>query len=75
METQEMPQKPFKDGEALLTRLSPHYGVCKEEILNSRTKAVREEREVFIYLGNIYLGISLTTLGKLLKVSQSPLAS
>ena len=71
METEETRQRPFRNIEALLTRLALYYGVCKEEILNSRTKAVREAREVFIYLGNAYLGASLTTLGKLLKVSQS----
>ena len=42
-----------------------------EELLNSRTKEVREARHVFVYLGNINLSKSLTALGVLLRINQS----
>ncbi len=71
METEEVSQGPFKDRDVLLTHLARHYEVDREAIVNSRTKAVHEARQVFIYLGSIFLGESLTALGKLLGISQS----
>ncbi len=54
-----------------LIRLACYYQLDNEEILNSRTKEVREARHVFVYMGNIYLNKSLTALGKLLRINQS----
>ena len=71
LETEELPIVPFKDTIDLLTRLACYYQLDKEEILNSRTKEVREARHVFVYLGNIYLSESLTALGELLRINQS----
>ncbi len=71
LETEELPIGPFKDIIDLLTRLACYYQLNKEEILNCRTKEVREARHVFVYLGNIYLSKSLTALGGLLRINQS----
>jgi REP element-mobilizing transposase RayT len=71
LEAEELPIGPFKDIIDLLTRLACYYQLDKEEILNSRTKEVREARHVFVYLGNIYLSESLTALGELLRINQS----
>ncbi|MHC4267953.1 MAG: hypothetical protein ACYSTS_05765 [Planctomycetota bacterium] len=71
LEKEELPIGPFRDIIDLLKRLACYYQLDKEEILNSRTKEVREARHVFVYLGNIYLSESLTALGKLLKINQS----
>ncbi len=71
LETGELPIGPFKDIIDLLTRLACYYQLNKEEILNCRTKEVREARHVFVYLGNIYLSKSLTALGGLLRINQS----
>ncbi len=71
LEKEELPIGPFRDIIDLLKRLASYYQLDKDEILNSRTKEVREARHVFVYLGNIYLNESLTALGKLLKINQS----
>lgn len=71
LEREEKEKRYFKDMDDLLERLARYYRVEKEDILNSRMKVVREARNVLVYLGNVYLGESMTRMGGMLKIKQS----
>ena len=57
--------------EELLKKIQRFYKISKEELIRSRVKEVREARNIFIYIGNKYLGKSLTELGGVIGISQS----
>lgn len=71
VETEENEKRVFTSMDNLLERLERYYNVSKKDILNSRTKVVREAKNVLVYLGNAYLGESMTAMGKILNIKQS----
>ena len=71
LESGEKEKKFFHGMDDLLGRLSGYYRVEKNDIVNNRTKGVREARNVLVYLGNVYLGESMTAMGRLLRIKQS----
>ena len=60
----------IKEIEDLLERLGEYYNISKQDILSSRVKEVRKARDIFVYLGNIYLKKSLKYLGDVLGITE-----
>ncbi len=71
MEQTDGKRKYFKDLSDLLKKISKYYNVEGEDILKTKTKEVREARIVLVYCANEYLGISATSVGKLMGISQA----
>jgi len=71
IEEEEREQKPFKDVDDLLERISRYYDVKKDAILKTKTLAVRAPRNVFVFLAGTYLGLYASDAGRLLGISQS----
>jgi len=61
----------FKDLSDLIKKLGKYYEVSYEDILKTRTKEVRDARIVLVYLANEYLGINVTSVGRLMGISQA----
>ena len=64
-------KKYFKDLNDLLNKLSKYYKVSCEDILKTKTKEVRLARIALVYFANEYLGISATSVGKLMGITQA----
>lgn len=61
----------FKDLNDLLNKLSKYYKVSCEDILKTKIKEVRLARIALVYFANEYLGISATSVGKLMGITQA----
>lgn len=70
MEEIDEKKKHFKNLSDLLKKLSKYYNVDGEDILKTKTKKVRGARIALVYYANEYLGISATSVGKLMGISQ-----
>ena len=62
--------KKFKNIVYLIESLSKYYEVEGKDIIESRKKKVREARSVLVYIGNKYLGKSVTAMGQMLGITQ-----
>jgi REP element-mobilizing transposase RayT len=61
----------FKNAQQLLERLCDHFNLKREDILDRSTDKTIAARDVFVYLGNQFLGQNLTKLGRLLNIHAS----
>ena len=71
VEKQDTNKKYIKTMNDLLGKLSRYYNVSQEDILEKKTRDVKEARNVMVYLAKKYLDINATATGKLLGITQS----
>ncbi|MCK5493307.1 MAG: transposase, partial [Candidatus Omnitrophica bacterium] len=71
LDEKEKSRLSIKGVKDLVGRLARYYKVEEKQIIKSRTKCVREARQVFIYLGYEYLNKSLTELGQYIGIGQT----
>jgi len=71
LEQTDKKKKYFKDLNDLLNKLSKYYKVSCEDILKTKIKEVRLARIALVYFANEYLGISATSVGKLMGITQA----
>lgn len=70
-EKQDTKKKYIKNMADLLNKLSRYYKVKEKDILEKKTKDVKEARNVMVYLAKKYLDVNATAAGKLLGITQS----
>jgi ATPase involved in DNA replication initiation len=71
VEKQDINKRYIEDMNDLILKLSRYYKVTQEDILEKKTREVKEARNVMIYLAKKYLDIDATATGKLLGITQS----
>lgn len=54
-----------------MEQLSDYYEVKNNEILGTRSKAVREARSVLAYFSSLYLDKRVTEIGRMLGITQA----
>lgn len=74
-EQEELSANGFKDVDDLLYKISELYKVDRDELIEMKTKDVREARSIFIYLAVKKLRMSVKDSGRILKIKESAASS
>lgn len=74
LDTEDCGHLKIKDIKSLAKKVAIYYGVEEADIIETRKRAVREARNVFVYFANKYLGQSGEKIGKILGIGSGAIS-